>query len=85
MFNLNWSLKNRNHKTKYQGFIFNKLPLLQKFYGEFLPFDLTNAQKKVIKEIRADVTGGFQMNRLLQGDVGSGENYGCVYLYAHGH
>lgn len=65
--------ENRNHKTKYKGFIFNKLPLLQKFYGEFLPFDLTNAQKKVIKEIRADVTGGFQMNRLLQGDVGSGK------------
>lgn len=65
--------ENKNHKTKFKGFIFNKLPLLQRFYKEFIPFDLTNAQKKVIKEIRTDVTEGYHMNRLLQGDVGSGK------------
>lgn len=43
------------------------------FYSENLPFELTGAQKRVIKEIRADVGTGFQMNRLLQGDVGSGK------------
>jgi ATP-dependent DNA helicase RecG len=65
--------ENRNHKSKFSGFVFNKLPLLQKFYKEIIPFDLTNAQKKVLKEIREDVTKGYQMNRLLQGDVGSGK------------
>ena len=44
-----------------------------KFYSEKLPFELTNAQKRVIKEIRADIGAGIQMNRLLQGDVGSGK------------
>ncbi len=43
------------------------------FYSEFIPFELTNAQKRVIKEIRADMATGRQMNRLLQGDVGSGK------------
>ncbi|MBO7469243.1 MAG: ATP-dependent DNA helicase RecG, partial [Bacteroidales bacterium] len=43
------------------------------FYKEHLPFPLTNAQKRVIKEIRADLKSGHQMNRLLQGDVGSGK------------
>ena len=44
-----------------------------KFYNEFLPFELTGAQKRVLKEIRADVNTGHHMNRLLQGDVGSGK------------
>ncbi len=44
-----------------------------RFYKELLPFPLTGAQKRVIKEIRSDTTSGFQMNRLLQGDVGSGK------------
>jgi ATP-dependent DNA helicase RecG len=44
-----------------------------KFFKEHLPFDLTNAQKRVLKEIRADLGAGYQMNRLLQGDVGSGK------------
>ncbi len=44
-----------------------------RFYNEKLPFELTNAQKRVIKEIRADIGSGAQMNRLLQGDVGSGK------------
>ena len=46
---------------------------VNRFYKEKLPFELTNAQKRVIKEIRADLGGGIQMNRLLQGDVGSGK------------
>ena len=47
--------------------------LFHEFYNEHLPFELTGAQKRVIKEIRADVKTGFHMNRLLQGDVGSGK------------
>lgn len=43
------------------------------FYSRNLPFELTNAQKRVLKEIRKDVGSGKQMNRLLQGDVGSGK------------
>jgi ATP-dependent DNA helicase RecG len=60
-------------KITYRGQIFRSVPSVTKFYKEHLPFDLTNAQKKVIKEIYADLTSGVQMNRLLQGDVGSGK------------
>ncbi len=63
-----------NLKQKIRGHIFNKVgDYLNEFYAEHLPFELTNAQKRVIKEIRADIKSGKQMNRLLQGDVGSGK------------
>ncbi|MDE5596054.1 MAG: ATP-dependent DNA helicase RecG, partial [Muribaculaceae bacterium] len=55
------------HRLTRVGEVFNR------FYKECLPFDLTGAQKRVIKEIRADVNTGRQMNRLVQGDVGSGK------------
>jgi ATP-dependent DNA helicase RecG len=60
-------------KEKFQGIIFNDPSLLTVFYNQHLPFPLTNAQKKVIKEIYTDLKSGRQMNRLLQGDVGSGK------------
>ena len=57
-----------------RGVIFKQVgPLFNGFYSERLPFDLTNAQKRVLREIRKDVATGRQMNRLLQGDVGSGK------------
>lgn len=57
-----------------KGVVFNKVgDHFNRFYKEFLPFDLTNAQKRVLKEIRTDTARGRQMNRLLQGDVGSGK------------
>jgi ATP-dependent DNA helicase RecG len=60
-------------KNKFKGFVFQDTSLLTKFYNNHLPFALTQAQKKVIKEIYADLKSGTQMNRLLQGDVGSGK------------
>lgn len=62
-----------NHKQS-RGYVFSKVgDTFNTFYRECLPFDLTGAQKRVIKEIRADMGSGRQMNRLLQGDVGSGK------------
>jgi ATP-dependent DNA helicase RecG len=62
------------NKTKIKGFIFeNVSDNFNDFYNNHLPFDLTNAQKRVLKEIRKDVGSGAHMNRLLQGDVGSGK------------
>ena len=59
---------------KYRGFIFNKVgDLFRRFYAEVLPFQLTDAQKRVMQDIRNDLVSGRQMNRLLQGDVGSGK------------
>lgn len=60
-------------QEKSQGFTFNDATLLTRFYKEFLPFPLTDAQKRVIREIYTDMKSGKQMNRLLQGDVGSGK------------
>ena len=61
-------------KQKIKGYPFEKVGnLFKKFYKDHLPFELTAAQKKVIKEIRADLGSKAQMNRLLQGDVGSGK------------
>ncbi|MBR4995290.1 MAG: ATP-dependent DNA helicase RecG [Alistipes sp.] len=60
--------------TRHDGFLFPKVgELFNTFFNERLPFALTSAQKRVIKEIRQDTVSGFQMNRLLQGDVGSGK------------
>ena len=59
---------------KSKGFVFNEVgTIFNHFYQEYLPFPLTGAQKRVIKEIRKDFISGQHMNRLLQGDVGSGK------------
>ncbi|MCP9612937.1 ATP-dependent DNA helicase RecG [Coprobacter tertius] len=64
----------RLQQRKLGGFRFDKIGnAFNDFYHTCLPFELTNAQKRVLKEIRADVGSGIQMNRLLQGDVGSGK------------
>jgi len=66
--------KNLVRKHKIKGHAFNKVgDLFSDFYENHLPFELTNAQKRVLKEIRNDMGNPAQMNRLLQGDVGSGK------------
>lgn len=66
--------KNILHKTKIKGYTFPKVGhYFNTFYKEHLPFQLTKAQQRVIKEIRHDLGQASQMNRLLQGDVGSGK------------
>ena len=68
---LRYTLERRN---KFRGLIFGKVgEIFNTFYAQNLPFQLTGAQKRVIKEMRRDMKSGRQMNRLLQGDVGSGK------------
>ncbi|MBR4847877.1 MAG: ATP-dependent DNA helicase RecG [Bacteroidaceae bacterium] len=68
---LNYS---RDRQKRYVGHRFSKVgEMFNRFYHENLPFELTSAQKRVVKEIRNDVNGNSQMNRLVQGDVGSGK------------
>lgn len=62
------------NQARFRGVIFSEVgTFVNRFYKECLPFDLTEAQKRVIREIRRDLGSGRQMNRLLQGDVGSGK------------
>lgn len=64
----------QDRRRKYRGLVFERVgEVFNTFYSQNLPFQLTNAQKRVIKEIRKDMGSGRQMNRLLQGDVGSGK------------
>jgi len=72
-------LQNRIRKSKIKGYIFDTVgKQFNDFYSNHLPFDLTGAQKRVVKEIRADMGTGAHMNRLLQGDVGSGKTIVAV-------
>ncbi len=71
---LEHQLLKTNRVEKSQGFVFSTVGnAFNDFFNNYLPFPLTNAQKRVIKEIRNDLRTGHQMNRLLQGDVGSGK------------
>lgn len=66
-------IRGQRHRRS-QGVVFEKVgDYFNSFYNNYLPFKLTNAQKRVVKEIRSDTAKGHQMNRLLQGDVGSGK------------
>ncbi|HCK21449.1 MAG TPA: ATP-dependent DNA helicase RecG, partial [Bacteroidetes bacterium] len=66
-------IRGERHRM-YKGIVFKNIDnIFMQFYNEGLPFPLTGAQKRVLKDIRSDVVSGNQMNRLLQGDVGSGK------------
>ena len=68
-------------EQKVKGHLFAEVgEYFNNFYHQYLPFELTNAQKRVIKQIRADVGSGRQMNRLLQGDVGSGKTIIALFV-----
>lgn len=67
-------LKKGSSKKQAKGFVFEKTGhYFDAFYKDYIPFELTDAQKRVVKEIRVDLRSGVHMNRLLQGDVGSGK------------
>lgn len=71
---LEMNFRKTNIQKKHKGFVFEKVgDHFNEFFNEKLPFELTGAQKRVIKEIRKDLGSGIQMNRLLQGDVGCGK------------
>lgn len=73
-------LRSNRHRFS-QGVLFAKVgDMFNEFFAKHLPFELTNAQKRVIKEIRTDTARGRQMNRLLQGDVGSGKTIVAVLI-----
>ena len=72
---------------KFKGMVFSKTNLITEFYNKHLPFKLTGAQKRVIREIYRNMRSGKQMNRLLQGDVGSGKTivaFLCMLLVING-
>ena len=74
-------------QDKFKGIVFTDTAILTQFYKEHLPFELTDAQKRVIREIYTDMKSGKQMNRLLQGDVGSGKTivaFICMLLAVGG-
>ena len=81
LFYIQLQLVQKNHlNKKLKGYQFPKVgDYFNTFYHKYLPFPLTNAQKRVIKEIRSDVATGAQMNRLLQGDVGAGKTIVALF------
>ncbi|MDP2722669.1 MAG: ATP-dependent DNA helicase RecG [Bacteroidales bacterium] len=79
---LDMLLQKKNLQRKIPGQVFSQVgPLFLEFYEKYLPFELTGAQKRVIREIRMDLKSGTQMNRLLQGDVGSGKTLVALMIF----